>query len=108
MNGRATRTRSMSRTGNTTSPRSNAIFGTIDDQYPDLRGGHDTGYLAIRVSVRGRDKHGMPASPLHPRRTRLEDHLIDAWPVAGPASRVVPKRDEFSRRWENSHGGRRS
>ncbi len=84
------------------------LMGTIEDHYPDLRGGHDTGYLAIRVSVRGRDKHGLPASPLHPRRTPLEDHLIEAWPVAGPASRVVPKRDEFSRRWENSHGGRRS
>jgi hypothetical protein len=80
------------------------FVGKIEDQYPDLRGGHDTGYLAIRVSVRGRDKPGIPASSLHPRRTPLEDHLIEAWPVAGPAPHVVLKRDEFSRRWENPHG----
>lgn len=86
------------------------IAGKIEDHYPDLRGGHDTGYLAIRVSVRGRDRLGLPASAdaLHPRRARLEDHLIEAWPVAGPAPRVVLKRDEFSRRWETSHGGGRS
>jgi hypothetical protein len=80
------------------------LIGKIEDHYPDLRGGHDTGYLAIRVSVRGRDKNGIPASPLHPRRTPLEDHLIEAWPAAGPAPRVVFKRDEFSRGWENSAG----
>jgi hypothetical protein len=60
------------------------------------------------VSVRGRDKSGIPASPLHPRRTPLEDHLIEAWPAAGPAPRAVLKRDEFSRHWETSHGGGRS
>jgi hypothetical protein len=76
------------------------LIGKIEDHYPDLRGGHDTGYLAIRVSVRGRDKSGIPVSPLHPRRTPLEDHLIEAWPAAGPAPRVVLKRDEFSHRRE--------
>lgn len=77
------------------------LMGNVADHYPDLRGGHDSGYLAIRVSVRGRDKHGIPASPLNPRRTPLEDHLIETWPVAGPAPHIVLKRDEFSRSWEN-------
>jgi len=77
------------------------IMGKIEDHYPDLRGGHDTGYLAIRVSVRGRGKPGLPASALHPRRTPLEDHLIQTWPVTGPAPRVVLKRDEFSRRFDD-------
>jgi hypothetical protein len=76
------------------------LIGKIEDHYPDLRGGHDTGYLTIRVSVRGRDKPGV-VTALNPRRTPLEDHLIEAWPVAGPAPRLVLKRDEFSRRWEN-------
>jgi hypothetical protein len=46
------------------------LTGKVEDHYPDLRGVHDTGYLAIRVSVRGRDRLGLPASAgaLHPRR----------------------------------------
>ena len=84
------------------------LIGKIEDHYPDFRGGHDARYLAIRVSVRGRDKPVIPASPLHPRRVPLEDHLIEVWPAAEPAPRVVLKRDEFSRRWENLHGGGRS
>jgi hypothetical protein len=78
------------------------LVGKIEDHYSDLRSGHDTGYLAIRASVRGRDRHGPPASALHPRRLPLEDHLIETWPAAGPAPRVVLKRDEFSRRWEDT------
>jgi hypothetical protein len=84
------------------------LIEKVEDHYTDLRGGHDTGYLAIRVSARGRDKSGIPASPLHPRRTPLEDHLIEAWPAAGPAPRVVLKRDESSRRRDTRHGGDRS
>ncbi len=86
------------------------ITGVIEDHYPDLRGGHDTGHLAIRVSVRGRDRLALPASAgaLHPRRAPWEDHLIEAWPVTRPAPQVVLKRDEFSRRWETSHRDSRS
>jgi hypothetical protein len=86
------------------------LMGNVEDHYPDLRGGHDTGYLAIRVSVRGRDKLALPASAaaLHPRRAPWEDHLIEAWPVTAPAPHVVLKRDQFSRRWETSHPGGRS
>jgi hypothetical protein len=80
------------------------IMEDFADQYPDLRGGHDTGYLAIRASVRGRDKPGLPASPLHPRRIPLEDHLIEAWPVAGPEPHAVIKRDGLSRGREGAHG----
>ena len=82
------------------------LVGPIADQYPDLRGGHHSEYLTIRVSARGRDNpRGAPASPLNPRRDPLEHHFIEAWPVTGPAPHVVLKRDEVSRRREAAQGG---
>ncbi len=76
--------------------------GEIEEHYPDLSRGR-RGHLAIRVSVRGRDQYGMPISAINPRRTPLEDHLIDAWPVAQAAPRVVLKRDNSTRNWEKGN-----
>jgi hypothetical protein len=76
--------------------------GGMDPGLTDLRGGRDSEYLAIRVSVRGRDKRTMPASGLNPRRTPWEHHLIETWPAAAPAPHVVLKRDETSRYWEST------
>jgi len=81
------------------------LVGPVEDQYPDLRGGHDCEYLTIRASARGRDRRiGVPASPLHPRRAPVEHHLIETWPATGPAPRAVLKRDEVSRRLEGPAG----
>ena len=77
------------------------LMGKDEDHYPDLRGGHDTEYVAIRVSARGRDKPGV-VTALNPRRYPVEEHLIEAWPVTAPALRAVVKRDELTRQLENS------
>jgi hypothetical protein len=77
------------------------LMGSDEDHYPDLRGDHDTEYLAIRVSARGRDNPGV-ITALNPRRYPVEEHLIEAWPVAEPAPRAVLKRDNLTRQWENS------
>ncbi len=77
-------------------------LGEVEPHYPDLTGGRETGHLAIRVCVRGRDTVTPTALGTNPRRTPLEYHLIEAWPVAAAAPRVVLKRDQFSRDWEKS------
>lgn len=46
------------------------LMGKDEDHYPDLRGGRDTEYLTIRVSVRGRDKPGKPITALNPPISR--------------------------------------
>jgi GNAT superfamily N-acetyltransferase len=81
-------------------------LGEIQEHYPDLAGGRGDGYLAVRVSVRGRDQQVLTARGINPRRTPVEHHLIEVWPVPAPGPRVVLKRDEFSRAWEASPAGR--
>jgi hypothetical protein len=76
-------------------------MGELESHYPDLAGGGTVEYLAIRVSVRGRGAPEPMPGPTHPRRTPLEEHLIEAWPATGPAGHAVLKRDVFSRNWES-------
>lgn len=75
-------------------------LGEIEPHYPDLTGGREIEHLAVRVCVRGRDTFTPPAAGTNSRRTPVEHHLIEAWPVASAAPRVVLKRDQFSRDWE--------
>jgi GNAT superfamily N-acetyltransferase len=79
-------------------------LGEIQEHFPDLAGGRDAGYLAVRVSVRGRDQQVLTARAINPRRTPVEHHRIEAWPAPAASPRVVLKRDEFSRAWEASAG----
>jgi len=71
--------------------------GEVEEHYPDLTQGHHVGHLAIRVSVRGRTSPEPVATATHPRRTPLEEHRVEAWPVAHPAPRVILKRDDLRR-----------
>lgn len=70
------------------------------EQYPDLAGGLDPGYLTIRVSARGRDanRSARGRNPGQPR----EQHRIEAWPATGPAPRLVLQRDQTSQYWEQA------
>lgn len=59
-------------------------------------------YVTIRVSARGRDSSETPGDgSTHPRRVPVEHHRVQAWPVNGPAPRVVMKRDATTRYWES-------
>jgi hypothetical protein len=73
--------------------------GRVQPQYPDLTVGRDLRYLAVRVSVRGRDRPSS-SSAVHPRHRPVEDHFVEAWPVSGPAPWHVLKRDAMTRDWE--------
>jgi hypothetical protein len=78
-------------------------MGEVEQHYPDLTGGRAIGPLAVRVSVQGRDAATPTALATNPRRTPVEHHRIQAWPVAALAPRVVLKRDQFSRDWEKTN-----
>ena len=58
------------------------------------------GYLTIRVSARGRDanRRARGRNPGQPR----EQHRIEAWPADEPGPRLVLKRDQTSRYWEEA------
>ena len=72
----------------------------VQEQYPDLAGGRDPGYLTIRVSARGRDAN-RSARGRNAGRPR-EHHRIEAWAAPGPAPRLVLKRDQTSQYWEQA------
>lgn len=74
--------------------------GRIVPHYPDLAGGRHL-HLAIRVSVRGRSSGEPRHGAASPRRTPVEDHLIEAWPTAAAAPYRVLKRDSLSRAIED-------
>jgi hypothetical protein len=72
----------------------------LQEHYPDLAGGLDPEYLTIRVSARGRDEHSgeRGRDPSRPG----ERHRIQAWSAAAPAPRLIIKRDQTSRYWEDA------
>jgi hypothetical protein len=74
----------------------------IQEQFPDLAGGRRTEYLAVRVSARGRDTTTARSPAADPRRFPLEQHLVEAWPAAGPAPREIYQRDETTAYWESA------
>ena len=72
--------------------------------FPDLGGLAEAGYLAIRVSARGRDRPLPPVSGDDPRRHPVEHHRIQTWPAASPSPRTVLKKDAVSVYWESQAG----
>jgi hypothetical protein len=58
-------------------------------------------HVTIRVSARGRDTETPRYGSTHPRRLPVEHHRAQAWPVDGPAPRLVMKRDATTRTWES-------
>jgi hypothetical protein len=66
--------------------------------FPSLASGARDGYVAVRVSARDRDR---PPAGVDSRRRPVEHHRVQTWPVAGPAARIVIKRDSTTARWES-------